>query len=91
MVKAPYRNTSVQKIITSMLITPVYLILLFFAMTGFQYIYARRNELDKQKTYIDENIKEQILNNENIQKLNQREPVYIVNNKDSRKKEWIKK
>ena len=33
------------------------LVLLFVVMTGFQYIYAERNELDKQKDYIDENIK----------------------------------
>ena len=40
-----------------MLITPIYLVLLFGVMTGFQYIYANRNELDKQKAYIEENIK----------------------------------
>ena len=40
-----------------MLITPIYLVILFTAMTGFQYIYANRNEFDKQKTYIEENIK----------------------------------
>ena len=40
-----------------MLITPIYLVVLFVVMTGFQYIYAERNELDKQKDYIDENIK----------------------------------
>ena len=51
------RKIKVKKIITSMLITPVYLILLFFAMTGFQYLYVQRNELDRQKKYIDENIK----------------------------------
>ena len=36
---------------------------------------------------IEDNIEEQIKNNENIQKLEQREAVYIINNKDSRKKE----
>ena len=51
------KKFKVKKIITSMLITPVYLILLFFVMSGFQYLYAQRNELDKQKDYIDENIR----------------------------------
>ncbi len=36
---------------------------------------------------IEEDIKEKIINNENIQKLNQREAVYVVNNKESRRKE----
>ena len=36
---------------------------------------------------IEEDINEKILNNENIQKLQDREAVYIINNKESRKKE----
>ena len=36
---------------------------------------------------IEEDIKEKIINNENIQKLNERNAVYIINNKDSRRKE----
>ena len=36
---------------------------------------------------IEEDIKEKIINNENIQKLNQREAVYIINNKENRQKE----
>ena len=40
-----------------MFITPIYLVALFIVMTGFQYIYAGRNELDKQKKYIEENIR----------------------------------
>ena len=51
------KKFKVKKIITSMLITPIYLVILFGVMTGFQYIYANRNELDKQKAYIEENIK----------------------------------
>ena len=51
------KKFKVKKIISSMLITPIYLVLLFGVMTGFQYIYANRNELDKQKKYIEENIK----------------------------------
>lgn len=51
------KKFKVKKIISSMLITPIYLVLLFGVMTGFQYIYANRNEFDKQKDYIKENIK----------------------------------
>lgn len=51
------RKFKVKKIVSSMLITPIYLVLLFMVMTSFQYIYAERNELDKQKAYIDENIR----------------------------------
>lgn len=51
------KKFKVKKIVSSMLITPIYLVVLFIVMTGFQYIYAERNELDKQKKYIDENIK----------------------------------
>lgn len=51
------KKFKVKKIITSMLITPIYLVMLFGVMTGFQYIYANRNELDKQKKYIESNIK----------------------------------
>ena len=36
---------------------------------------------------IEEDIKEKIINNKNIQKLNQREAIYVINNKESRKKE----
>ena len=51
------KKFKVKKIVSSMLITPIYLVALFVVMTGFQYIYAERNELDKQKKYIYENIK----------------------------------
>ena len=40
-----------------MLITPIYLVALFAVMTTFQYVYANKNEFDKQRKYIDENIK----------------------------------
>ena len=36
---------------------------------------------------IEENIKDSIINNDNIQKLNERDSVYIINNKESRAKE----
>ncbi len=51
------RKFKVKKIITSMLITPIYLVALFVVMTAFQYLYADKNEFDKQRMYIEENIK----------------------------------
>ena len=51
------KKLKVKKIVFTMLITPVYLVGLFIVMCLFQYLYAGRNELDKQKKYIDENIK----------------------------------
>jgi len=36
---------------------------------------------------IEEDIKEKIINNEDIQELNQREAVYVINNRENRKKE----
>lgn len=51
------KKFKVKKIISSMLITPIYLVILFCIMTGFQYIYANKNEFDKQRKYIEENIR----------------------------------
>lgn len=51
------KKFKVKKIISSMLITPIYLVILFAVMTGFQYIYASRNEFDKQREYIEANIR----------------------------------
>lgn len=36
---------------------------------------------------IEEDVAQKVINNENVQKLNQREPIYVINNKESRKKE----
>lgn len=36
---------------------------------------------------IEEDIKEKVINNENIQKLKERNAIYVINNKESRKKE----
>ncbi len=51
------KKFKVKKIISSMLITPIYLVGLFAVMTTFQYMYANKNEFDKQRIYIEENIK----------------------------------
>ena len=36
---------------------------------------------------IEKDVEEKVINNENIQKLNQREPIYVINNKENRVKE----
>ncbi|MBR3133287.1 MAG: UPF0182 family protein [Clostridia bacterium] len=50
------KQFKVKKIVNSMLIVPIYLVVLFIVMTGFQYFYAERNELDKQRKYLNYNI-----------------------------------
>ena len=50
------KQFKVRKIINSMLIVPIYLVGLFIVMTAFQYFYAERNELDKQKEYLTYNL-----------------------------------
>ena len=50
------KKMKVKKIISSMLITPVYLVALFIIMTVFQAAYAEKNEFDKQRKYIEANI-----------------------------------
>lgn len=45
-----------RKIIISLLSVPTYLVVMFIVMLGYQVIYVKRNELDKQKEYISKNI-----------------------------------
>ena len=45
-----------KKVITSILIVPAYMVLLFITMVGFKFIYINTNELDKEKQYISYNI-----------------------------------
>lgn len=52
-----FKKFKVKKIVSSMLITPIYLVILFTVMTGFEYLYANKNEFDKQREYIEANIK----------------------------------
>jgi len=52
-----FKKENFKKTIASLLIVPSYLICLFIVMFGFQTIYVKSNELDKQKTYIESNIK----------------------------------
>ncbi len=54
-IKAFNRRNS-RKIIISLLSVPAYLIVMFVVMLGYQFIYVKQNELDKQKEYISKNI-----------------------------------
>ena len=50
------KEFKVKKVIKAITIVPVYLILLFIAMSGYEYLYTEKNELDKQKEYIEYNM-----------------------------------
>ena len=52
-----FKQGKTKKIITSILLVPEYLIILFITIVGFQTIFVEGNELDKEKQYIAENIK----------------------------------
>lgn len=52
-----FKKEKSKQTIISLLVVPSYLVCLFIVMFGFQTIYVKSNELDKQKTYIDNNIK----------------------------------
>lgn len=45
-----------KKIISSVLIVPAYMVILFMVMVGFKVIYINTNELDKEKKYLSYNI-----------------------------------
>lgn len=52
-----FRKLNNKKAIISLCTIPAYLVILFVVMTGFQFIFVRPNELDKERAYIEENIK----------------------------------
>ena len=52
-----FKKGNTKKVIKSILIVPIYLLILLVAMLGFNLIFVNSNELDKEKTYIAENIK----------------------------------
>ena len=54
-IRAFNKNNS-KKVIISLMTVPVYLIVMFIVMVGFQFLYVNQNELDKQKEYISKNI-----------------------------------
>lgn len=51
-----FNRENSKKVIISLLSVPIYLVLLFVIMLGYQFIYVGQNELDKQKEYISKNI-----------------------------------
>lgn len=52
-----FKQKETKKIIISLAVVPGYLLVLCIVMVGFQNIFVKPNELDKQKSYIEENIK----------------------------------
>lgn len=51
-----FRKEKFKKVMIALCGIPVYLVLLFVVMIGFDLIYVNNNELDKEKTYIEHNI-----------------------------------
>lgn len=50
------RKLSFKNVFLSVSIVPIYLILLFISMLGFQNVYVKSNEFDKEKDYISYNL-----------------------------------
>ena len=52
-----FKKAQTNKVLKNLAVIPAYLVLLFVVMIGFDLLFVRANELDKEKTYIAENIK----------------------------------
>ena len=52
-----FKKGNTKKVVKAILIVPGYLVILFIVMIGFNLIFVNSNELDKEKQYIEENIK----------------------------------
>ena len=52
-----FKKGNTKKVVKAILIVPCYLVFLFIVMIGFNLIFVNSNELDKEKQYIEENIK----------------------------------
>ena len=52
-----FKAGKTNKVLKNLAIIPGYLVILFVAMIGFDLIYVNSNELDKERKYISENIK----------------------------------
>jgi len=50
------KEKNTKKLISSVIIVPAYMVILFVVMIGFKIIYINTNELDKEKQYISYNI-----------------------------------
>lgn len=51
-----FKKNNTKKIIKSLAVVPIYLVCLFVVLCGYNLIFIRGSELEKQKTYIGENI-----------------------------------
>ena len=51
-----FKKENTAKVLKNLAIIPIYLVCLFIVMIGFDLIYVNSNELDKEKTYIAQNI-----------------------------------
>ena len=51
-----FKVKNTKKVVLSLLVVPIYLVAMFLVMTIFQLVFVNSNELDKQKSYIQENI-----------------------------------
>ena len=51
-----FKKENFKKVMIWLSTLPIYLVILFVIMLGFDLIYVNRNELDKEKTYIENNI-----------------------------------
>ena len=52
-----FKKRNTKEILKNILIVPVYMVAMFIVLVGYQSIFVGSNELDKEKVYIDENIK----------------------------------
>jgi len=51
-----FKKENFKKVMLWLSALPIYLVILFIVMLGFDLLYVNRNELDKEKTYIENNI-----------------------------------
>lgn len=52
-----FKKAQTNKVLKNLAVIPAYLVLLFVVMLGFDLLFVHANELDKEKSYIAENIK----------------------------------
>lgn len=52
-----FKKSQTKKLVTSLLAIPVYLIIMFVVIVGFDLLYVNQNKLDKEKDYIYYNLK----------------------------------
>lgn len=52
-----FKKSQTKKLVTSLLAIPVYLIIMFVVIVGFDLLYVNQNKLDKEKEYISYNLK----------------------------------